>query len=56
MYSFKYFHKGPDRATMEYEIDEIKQYIDGRYIGAPEALWCIFHFDIHKQIPSVERL
>jgi hypothetical protein len=55
-YCFKYIHKGPDRATLEYEHDEIKQYIDGRYIGAPEAIWRILHFDVHKQIPTVERL
>ena len=55
-YCFKYIHKGPDRATVEYERDKIKQYIDGRYIGAPEGIWCIFHFDIHKHLPSIERL
>lgn len=38
-YCFKYIHKGPDRATFEYEHGEIKQYIDGRYIGAPEGIW-----------------
>ena len=46
-YCFKYIHKGPDRATLQYNIDEIKTYIDGRYIGAPEAIWRIFHFPIH---------
>ena len=55
-YCFKYIHKGPDRATIEYQHDEIKQYIDGRYIGAPEGIWRIFHFDVHKQLPSIERL
>ena len=55
-YCFKYIHKGPDRATIEYERDEIKQYIDGRYIGAPEGIWQILHFDVHKQVPSIERL
>jgi len=55
-YCFKYIHKGPDRAMLEYERDEIKQYIDGRYIGVPEAIWRIFHFDVHKQIPAVQRL
>ena len=55
-YCFKYLHKGPDRATLEYERDEIKQYIDGRYIGAPEGIWRILHFDVHKHLPSIERL
>jgi hypothetical protein len=55
-YCFKYIHKGPDRATLQYEHDEIKQYIDGRYIGAPEGMWRILHFDVHKHTPSIERL
>ena len=55
-YCFKYIHKGPDRATLQYNIDEIKTYIDGRYIGAPEAIWRIFHFPIHEQVPPVVRL
>ena len=55
-YCFKYVHKGPDRATLEYNRDEIKQYIDSQYIGAPEGIWCILHFDMHKHIPSIERL
>ena len=55
-YCFKYIHKGPDRATLEYDRDEIKQYIDGRYIGAPEGVWRILHFDVHKHLPSIERL
>jgi hypothetical protein len=55
-YCFKYIHKGPDRATLEYKLDEIKAYIDGRYIGAPEAIWRIFHFDVHEQVPPVVRL
>ena len=55
-YCFKYIHKGPDRATLQYDRDEIKQYIDGRYIGAPEGVWRTLHFDVHKHIPSIERL
>jgi hypothetical protein len=55
-YCFKYIHKGPDRATLQYELDEIKKYIDGRYIGAPEGVWQIFHFGIHEQTPPVVRL
>ena len=55
-YCFKYIHKGPDRTTLEYERDEIRQYIDGRYIGAPEGVWRILHFDVHKHVPSIERL
>lgn len=55
-YPFKYIHKGGDRTTLEIERDEIKMYIDGRYIGPPEAAWRIFHFDPHTQKPNVVRL
>ena len=38
------------------EIDEIKTYLDCRYISATEACWRIFQFDIHYRQPVVERL
>ncbi|OMO51526.1 hypothetical protein COLO4_37635 [Corchorus olitorius] len=37
-------------------IDEIKQYLDCRYVAAHEACWRIFEFDIHFKEPSVQRL
>ncbi|KAF7372298.1 ATP-dependent DNA helicase [Mycena venus] len=55
-YPFKYIHKGGDRATLEIDRDEIKTYVDGRYIGPSEAAWRIFQFDTHTQIPNVVRL
>ena len=36
--------------------DEIKEYVDARYISAIEAVWHIFHFLMHEQGPSVIRL
>ncbi|XP_070044304.1 uncharacterized protein [Nicotiana tomentosiformis] len=62
-YLFKYVHKGSDRATATIEStntgaenDEIKKYLDCRYISATEACWRIFKFDIHYRKPAVERL
>lgn len=55
-YPFKYIHKGGDRATIEIENDEIRNYIQGRYIAASEAVWRILHFSIHDQKPNVVRL
>ncbi|XP_077237222.1 uncharacterized protein LOC143878892 [Tasmannia lanceolata] len=71
-YLFKYLHKGPDRATVVIEPEsstsmqsnvnshqnneKIKQYLDCRYISAPEACWRILEFDLHAQQPFVERL
>ncbi|KAJ2929201.1 hypothetical protein H1R20_g7887, partial [Candolleomyces eurysporus] len=56
-YSFKYLHKGPDCGSAEVSQDnEVKTYIDGRYISATDAVWRIFHFPIHEQHPPVVRL
>src|ERR1700753_1317837 len=61
-YIHKYIYKGPDRATMELEIgsdsdsDEIKQYLQGRYIGPTEAVWRLFEYAIHEESPSVIHL
>jgi len=38
------------------ETDEIKKYLNCRYVSASKAAWCIFKFDMHKQFPTIERL
>ncbi|XP_068466667.1 uncharacterized protein [Phaseolus vulgaris] len=59
-YLYKYVYKGPDRVAMEVHrgsiVDEVQQYIDARWICAPEALWKIFRFTLYRMNPSVERL
>ncbi|KAJ2924672.1 hypothetical protein H1R20_g12432, partial [Candolleomyces eurysporus] len=56
-YTFKYLHKGPDRGTAEVsQNDEVKKFVDGRYISPTDAMWRIFHFPIHEQFPPVCRL
>ena len=71
-YLYKYMTKGCDRAdvwiednvTIPHEnghrcyrnADEIKTYLDCRYVSSIEACWKIFEFDIQKQYPSVLRL
>ncbi|XP_074374065.1 uncharacterized protein LOC141714445 [Apium graveolens] len=37
-------------------LDEVKNFLDGRYVCASEASWRIFGFDIHHRSPSVECL
>ncbi|XP_073142210.1 uncharacterized protein [Henckelia pumila] len=59
-YIYKYIHKGPDRVALELRNgnnwDEIQQFVDGRWICAPEALWRIFSFEFSRMYPSVVRL
>jgi hypothetical protein len=63
-YLFKYINKGYDRITATItatrphneEVDEIKQYLDCRYVSPCEACWRILGFPIHARKPAVERL
>jgi hypothetical protein len=36
--------------------DEIKEYLEGRYVSASEASWRLFSFRMHDETPSVTRL
>ncbi|XP_061993816.1 uncharacterized protein LOC133711735 [Rosa rugosa] len=59
-YLYKYIYKGPDRVALELqsnlEFDEIRQFVDARWVCAPEALWRIFKFAMNRIYPTVERL
>ncbi|XP_058727025.1 uncharacterized protein LOC131598443 [Vicia villosa] len=67
-YLFKYINKGSDRISPvivpsdstnrrgDKNIDEIKQYLDCRYVSPSEACWRIFSYSIHGRKPVVERL
>ncbi|KAL6196751.1 hypothetical protein ACLB2K_032365 [Fragaria x ananassa] len=59
-YLYKYVYKGPDRVTLEARSeanqDEVRNYVDARWVCAPEALWRIFKFVMNRMYPSVERL
>jgi len=67
-YLFKYIHKGYDRIaarvvpaeqnarTIQQPVDEIKQYLDCRYISPSEACWRILSFSIHGRKPAIERI
>ncbi|OMO62337.1 hypothetical protein COLO4_33117 [Corchorus olitorius] len=61
-YLFKYINKGPYQASAILETtnhnprDEIKQFLDCRYLTPHEACWRIFEFEIHHREPAVQRL
>ena len=54
-YIHKYVYKGHDHTPMEFGkvTDEIKQYLDARYVGAYEAIWRLMRHEIHHQQPAV---
>jgi hypothetical protein len=55
-YIHKYIYKGTDRATIVTELDEVKKYLDARYISASESIWRIMRFNMHEEVPNVVRL
>ena len=57
-YIYKYVYKGHDRTTMEFGRcqDEVKQYLDARYVSSCEALWRLYLFPMQEQLPNVVRL
>ncbi len=38
------------------EVDEIKKYLDCRYVSALEATWHIFKFDMNEWFPAIKCL
>ncbi|RXK40560.1 hypothetical protein M231_02212 [Tremella mesenterica] len=60
-YLFKYVYKGGDRSAFVIHepgdpVDEISDYLDGRYISPAEACYRLFAFEISEHSPSVTRL
>jgi hypothetical protein len=57
-YIYKYVYKGHDRTTMEFGrcLDEIKLYLDSRYVSACEAIWRLLCFSMHEESPNIVRL
>nr|XP_020178789.2 uncharacterized protein LOC109764361 [Aegilops tauschii subsp. strangulata] len=59
-YLYKYIYKGHDKASFSIDqpdadgnIDEIKRYVDARWVTPPEAMWRIFGFPLCANYPPV---
>lgn len=56
-YLYKYVYKGPDCAVATIENrNEVKMYLDGRYLSPIEACWRMFGFKMHKESHTIYRL
>uniref|UniRef100_A0A8I6WRR5 ATP-dependent DNA helicase n=1 Tax=Hordeum vulgare subsp. vulgare TaxID=112509 RepID=A0A8I6WRR5_HORVV len=62
-YLYKYVYKGHDRASISINqpdekgvVDEIKRYIDARWVTPPEAMWRVFGINLSESFPSVLQL
>ena len=59
-YLYKYIYKGYDTAHIEIneriDHDEVKTFLDARYVSAPEATWRLCAFPMHSQSHSIIRL
>uniref|UniRef100_A0AC35FFM5 ATP-dependent DNA helicase n=1 Tax=Panagrolaimus sp. PS1159 TaxID=55785 RepID=A0AC35FFM5_9BILA len=60
-YLYKYIFKGHDCAAFKIvdgvvHYDECESFLNSRYMGAAEACWRIFGFELHKQSHSISRL
>ena len=64
-YLFKYIYKGYDCAHVQFTskdgeetvyVDEIKKFIDSRYVSAIEATWRLLSFEMNERSHVVERL
>ncbi|XP_020177709.3 uncharacterized protein [Aegilops tauschii subsp. strangulata] len=60
MKAVTYIYKGHDKASFSIDqpdadgnIDEIKRYIDARWVTPPEAMWMIFGFPLCANYPPV---
>jgi len=60
-YLFKYVYKGHDCASVRIssntiQCDEIQNFLDTRYVSAPESMWRTLEFKMHEQSHTIIRL
>ena len=61
-YLFKYVYKGHDCINLQlsetnvFTHDEIKMYLDARYVSAPEGFWRLSEYEMHGKSHTIYRL
>jgi hypothetical protein len=55
-YLYKYVYKGHDAAVAEVSNDEIKEFVNARYVSAHEAIWRIFELPLFGCSHTITRL
>ena len=58
-YLHEYIYKGFDRgeATLrDDQVNQVVEFVEGRYICTSEGVWRLLAFDLHEQFPAVLRL
>jgi hypothetical protein len=67
-YMYKYVYKGHDRAVVEVsgvggdgqaaevDEDEVRRFLESRFLSSSEAAWRLLEFPIHAERPNVVRL
>ncbi|POS81780.1 hypothetical protein EPUL_005830, partial [Erysiphe pulchra] len=55
-YIHKYVYKGDDRTTVEIETDEIKRFVESRYISPMQAAYRMLEYPTHSEYPPVVQL
>ena len=57
-YLHKYIFKSLDRGVLETDevVDEIKEFLEDRYVAAQEACWRLFGFETNNKSHSICRL
>ena len=58
-YLHEYIYKGFDRgeaSLRDDQVNEVVEFVEGRYICTSEGVWRLLAFDLHEQFPLVLRL
>jgi hypothetical protein len=57
-YIFKYIYKGHDHISMQFGTcdNEVKLYLDARWVGTHEAYWRLMMFPMHGEVPNIVKL